>query len=122
MEKLLKTGKVKAIGVCNYSAKFLSDLLPKVSVVPAVNQIENHPQLPQQEVLDKCKEHGIHVTAYSPLGSTGSPLMELDEVKKVAEKHKTTPGAVLLSYHGMSPPGFFLSAPSSCFQCFLKSY
>jgi glycerol 2-dehydrogenase (NADP+) len=100
MEKLLKTGKVKAIGVCNYSLKYLTALLPKVSVVPAVNQIENHPQLPQQEVVDFCKSKGIHITAYSPLGSTGSPLMELPEVKDVAEKHKTSTGTVLLSYHG----------------------
>lgn len=41
MEKLLKTGKVKAIGVSNYSVKFLQELLPKCEVVPAVNQIEN---------------------------------------------------------------------------------
>ena len=41
MEKLLKTGKTKAIGVSNYSKKYLEELLPKCSVSPAVNQIEN---------------------------------------------------------------------------------
>jgi len=101
MEKLLQTSKVKAIGVCNYSVRYLKALLPKVSVMPAVNQIENHPQLPQWEVVEFCKSRGIHVTAYSPLGSTGSPLMELPEVKAVAGKHKTSTGAILLSYHGM---------------------
>lgn len=101
MEKLLKTGKTKAIGVCNYSTRYLNELLPKVNVVPAVNQIENHPQLPQQEIVDLCKSKGIHITAYSPLGSTGSPLMTLPEVEGVAKKHNVTPGSVLLSYHGM---------------------
>lgn len=101
MEKLLKTGKAKAIGVCNYSVKYLNELLPKVSVVPAVNQIENHPQLPQQEIVDLCKAKGIHVTAYSPLGSTGSPLMTLSEVEGIAKKHGVTTGSVLLSYHGL---------------------
>jgi len=99
IEKLLRTGKVKAIGVCNYSVTYLRALLAKSSVVPAVNQIENHPQLPQQEVVDFCKLKGIHVTAYSPLGSTGSPLMNLLEVKNAAEKHKTSTGTVLLSYY-----------------------
>jgi diketogulonate reductase-like aldo/keto reductase len=100
MEKLLKTGKVKAIGVCNYSLKYLTALLLRVSVIPAVNQIENHPQLPQHEVVDFCRSKGIHVTAYSPLGSTGSPLMELPAVKNIAKKHSTSAGTVLLSYHG----------------------
>jgi len=99
MEKLLKTGKVKAIGVANYSVKFLEELLPQVSVVPAVNQIESHPQLPQQDIVDFCQAKGIHVTAYSPLGSTGSPLMSLQSVKDIASKHKVSPGTVLLSYH-----------------------
>ena len=45
MEKLLKTGKTKAIGVSNYSKKFLEELLPKCEVVPAVNQIENRQYL-----------------------------------------------------------------------------
>ncbi|KIW38623.1 uncharacterized protein PV06_09575 [Exophiala oligosperma] len=99
MEKLLKTGKVKAIGVCNYSKRYLEELLPKVDIVPAVNQIENHPLLPQQEIVDYCQQKGIHVTAYSPLGSTGSPLMKDPHVVKLAEQKGTTPGCILLSYH-----------------------
>ena len=100
MEKLLPTGKTKAIGVANHSKKFLEELLPHVHVVPAVNQIENHPQLPQQEIVDFCKEKGIHITAYSPLGSTGSPLMKNEIVRKIAKERGVTPGNVLLSYHG----------------------
>src|SRR5271169_4812673 len=99
MEKLLSTGKVRAIGVCNYSVPYLKALLPKVSIVPAVNQIENHPQLPQQEIVDFCKSKNIHVTAYSPLGSSGSPLMSLPSVQEIAKKHSVSPASVLLSYH-----------------------
>nr|KAK5441790.1 H/ACA snoRNP pseudouridylase subunit [Exophiala xenobiotica] len=99
MQKLLDTGKVKAIGVCNYSKRFLEELVPNVDVVPAVNQIENHPLLPQQEIVDYCNEKGIHITAYSPLGSTGSPMMKDPHVVKLAEEKGTTPGCVLLSYH-----------------------
>jgi glycerol 2-dehydrogenase (NADP+) len=100
MEKLLSGGKVKAIGVCNYSKKYLEELLPQISVVPAVNQIENHPLLPQQEIVDLCKEKGILITAYSPLGSTGSPLMQDDHVVKLAKDKGVSPGCILLSYHG----------------------
>ncbi|KAG9231254.1 NADP-dependent oxidoreductase domain-containing protein [Amylocarpus encephaloides] len=99
MEKLLATGKVKAIGVANYSVKYLNQLLPEATVVPAVNQIENHPSLPQQELVDFCKSKGIHVTAYSPLGSTGSPMFTAAPVVKVAEKRGVTPATVLLGYH-----------------------
>lgn len=99
MEQLVRSGKVKAIGVSNFSKKFLEQLLRNVSVVPAVNQIENHPLLPQQEIVDLCKSKGILVEAYSPLGSTGSPLMKKDEVIKVARETGVSPGTVLLSYH-----------------------
>lgn len=84
-----------------YSKKYLEQLLPTATVIPAVNQIENHPSLPQQEIVDFCKANGIHVMAYSPLGSTGSPLMGAEPVVKIAEKKGVSPGTVLLSYHGM---------------------
>ncbi|KAJ0159407.1 D-galacturonate reductase [Colletotrichum tanaceti] len=99
VEKLLDTGKVRSIGVCNYSVKYLEELLPQAKVVPAVNQIENHPSLPQQEIVDYCKDKGIHIMAYSPLGSTGGPLLTADPVVKIAEKRGVTPSTVLLSYH-----------------------
>lgn len=99
MEKLLQTGKVKAIGVANYSVVYLKELLARASVIPAVNQIENHPLLPQDDVSEFCKEKGIHITAYSPLGSTGSPLLSLPVVEQIASKHGVSPASVLLSYH-----------------------
>ncbi|CAK7200663.1 H/ACA snoRNP pseudouridylase subunit [Sporothrix eucalyptigena] len=99
MEKLLSTGKVKAIGVANHSVKFLTDLLREATITPAVNQIENHPALPQQDIVDFCKEKGIHITAYSPLGSSGSPLVKAEPVLHLSEKHGVAPANILLSYH-----------------------
>ncbi|KAI1472205.1 Aldo/keto reductase [Daldinia caldariorum] len=99
MEGLLETGKTKGIGVCNYSKPYLEQLLAKAEVVPAINQIENHPALPQQEVVDLCKEKGIHVVAYSPLGSTGGPLLQSEAVTKVAQRKGVSPATILLSYH-----------------------
>ncbi|KAL5043870.1 hypothetical protein BDW71DRAFT_187183 [Aspergillus fruticulosus] len=101
MEELItnNSDKVKAIGVSNYSKRYLEELLPQVKIVPAVNQIENHPALPQQEIVDLCKEKGILITAYSPLGSTGSPLFKADAIVAVAERRGVTPASVLLSWH-----------------------
>lgn len=139
MEKLLDTGKVKGIGVCNvrpspwfqflglcifcptkltqcpsfriqYSKRYLEQLLasnPKV--IPAVNQIENHPSLPQDEIVELCKEKGIHIMAYSPFGSTGGPLFTAEPVVKIAQKHNVSPSTILLSYHGASNPPLTLS-------------
>ncbi len=70
-----------------------------------MNQIENHPALPQQEIVDFCKEKGIHIMAYSPLGSTGGPVMKAEPVVDVAGKHGVTPSTVLLSYHGKEDGG-----------------
>ena len=99
MESLLSTGKVRAIGVSNYSEKYLRQLLPHCKVIPAVNQIENHPLLPQSEITSLCKEKGILVEAFSPFGSTGSPLMSDSAVSAVAKRHGVGQGTVLLSWH-----------------------
>lgn len=101
MEKLSKA-KAKAVGVSNYSVQYLEELLPQATIVPAANQIENHPSLPQQEIVDFCKQKGIHVTAYSPLGSTGSPLFTAAPIVEVANKRGVTPATVLLSWHSKS--------------------
>ncbi|OKL61211.1 hypothetical protein UA08_03584 [Talaromyces atroroseus] len=98
MEKLLDTGKVEAIGVANYSVRYLNELLSQKSVIPAVNQNENHVLLPQQEIVDLCKEHGIRVTAYSPSGSNGSPLLTLPVIQGIAERKDISPSTVLLSW------------------------
>ena len=99
MEDLYKSGKVKAIGVANWSIDYLEKLRKTWKIVPAVNQVELHPYLPQHELVEYCKKLGILIEAYSPLGSTGSPLMKDKHVLKIAEETGVTPGAVLLSYH-----------------------
>jgi len=99
MQKL-PSSKAKAIGVSNCSIPFLEALLADkgTTTTPAVNQVELHPYLPQYELLDYCKSKGIILTAYSPLGSTDSPLLKDEEVKKIADKHKLGPGNVLISW------------------------
>jgi methylglyoxal/glyoxal reductase len=67
LEKLLADGRVRAIGVSNYTRKHLEELLGHAKVVPAVNQIELHPFGQQGDTVACCRAHGIAVTAYSPL-------------------------------------------------------
>lgn len=98
MEKLLDTGLVKAIGVANFSTVNLEKLLKTAKVVPAVNQTELHPLLPQNKLNQYCKEHGIHQTAFGPLGGKGSTLHTHPVVLKIAEEKKGTSAQVLLSW------------------------
>lgn len=69
MEALLKTGKVKAIGISNFSKKEVERVLENASTVPAVHQMELHPWLQQKDFAQFHKEKGIHVTQYSPFGN-----------------------------------------------------
>ncbi|KAF9788654.1 NADP-dependent oxidoreductase domain-containing protein [Thelephora terrestris] len=72
-------------------------LLQHATVVPAINQIGLHPSCPQTDLVKFSQSVGIAVTAYSPLGSTRSPLAQNEVVKKIAENKGVTPYAVLLS-------------------------
>ncbi|KAF3074438.1 Alcohol dehydrogenase [NAD]P [Trichoderma lentiforme] len=69
MESLLQTGKVRAIGVSNFTIKRLEDLISRTKIIPAVNQIEAHPYLQQRQLFDFCQSKGILIEAYSPLGN-----------------------------------------------------
>lgn len=75
MEKVYATGRVKAIGVSNFSVKNLEVLLKTAKVVPAVNQVEAHPYCPQEELVQYCKGKGIHLTAYCRALFTTSPVL-----------------------------------------------
>jgi len=98
MEGLIPTGKTKAIGVSNFSIKNLEKLLASAKIVPAANQVELHPENPQWELLEFCKAKGIHLTAYSPLGSTDSPLIKREEISKIAQKHNSNNANVLIAW------------------------
>jgi len=105
MEKLYQEhpDKLRAIGVSNFSLEFLQRMLKDAKVVPAVNQIELHPSCPQIELVEFCRQKGIVVTAYSPLGSDNSPLLKHDVVTKIAAKYEVTPANVLISLQANKP-------------------
>jgi glycerol 2-dehydrogenase (NADP+) len=71
MEEVYRSGKVRAIGVANWSIAYLEELRKNWTIVPAVNQVELHPFLPQHQLKEHCVKLGILLEAYSPLGSSG---------------------------------------------------
>ncbi|MFC9653318.1 MULTISPECIES: aldo/keto reductase [unclassified Streptomyces] len=97
-EKLLGDGRVKAIGVSNFLPEHLERLIGETSVVPAVNQIELHPQLQQAESRALHAKHSIATEAWSPLGQ-GKGLLDVPTVVAVAHKHGRTPAQVVLRWH-----------------------
>ncbi|KAL0952451.1 hypothetical protein HGRIS_006720 [Hohenbuehelia grisea] len=97
MEKLLATGKVKAIGVSNFSIKTLDQLFKTAKVVPAVNQVELHPYLTQNELLAYCKAKGIVITAFAATGYAN--VREDPLIVQLAVKYGVTPTQVILAWH-----------------------
>lgn len=98
MEKILYTGKVKAIGVANCSTVNLDKLLETAKVVPAVNQTEIQPLLPQAKLHAFCQQQGIHQTAFGPLGGSGSSLHTDEAIVEIAKARGVATGNVLLSW------------------------
>lgn len=98
VQKLPATGKVRNIGVSNFGIKNLEILLnaPTTKIVPAVNQIELHPNNPSPKLVAYNTSKGIHSTGYSCLGSTNSPLYKDPTLLQIAEKKGKTPQQVLL--------------------------
>ncbi|MFC4607021.1 aldo/keto reductase [Streptomyces maoxianensis] len=98
LEKIYADGRAKAIGVSNFPPEHLERLIGETSVVPAVNQIELHPQLQQGELRAFHDRHGIKTEAWSPLGQ-GKGLLEVPTVVAVAQKYGRTPAQVVLRWH-----------------------
>jgi diketogulonate reductase-like aldo/keto reductase len=115
MEKLVDEGLTKHIGVSNLSTKKLADVLSYARIPVSINQIEIHPYWRNTKVVDYAKSQGVHITAYSPLGTPDSAqlmknedapkLLEDPKVVEVAKKYNKTPAQVLIRWaiqHGTS--------------------
>lgn len=97
-ERLYAEGLAKSIGVSNFQVAHLRQLLDEAGVVPAVNQIELHPRLPQRAVRAFHAEHHITTEAWGPLGQ-GKGLLNEPVLAGLADKHRKTPAQVVLRWH-----------------------
>lgn len=98
MEKLVDEGKVKDIGVSNYSVALLCDALQYARIPPAVNQCEAHVCNTRKELRQVCDKFGVHFTAYSILGSGKQGPLEEPAVTKMAEEKGVSAGAILIAW------------------------
>lgn len=109
MEKAKNLGLTSHIGVSNLSEKKLRDLVSKAEIKPEMNQVELHPLLQQNSLLEYCKSEDILVTAYSPLGSGDRAkvmkaedepnMMDIEVLKEIARDRSATVAQVLIACH-----------------------
>jgi 2,5-diketo-D-gluconate reductase A len=97
LERLQADGRVRSIGVSNFGVDHLQRLLDECQVVPAVNQVELHPQMTQAALRRFHDEHGIVTEAWSPL-ARGAMLGRVPIVS-LAEKYAKTPAQLILRWH-----------------------
>ena len=97
LEEFRGEGRVRSIGVSNFQVAHLERLAAETGTVPAVNQIEVHPYLTNEEVRAYDREHGIATEAWSPIaqgGVLGDPV-----IVQIAERVERTPAQVVLRWH-----------------------
>lgn len=97
-EELYKTGKIKAIGVSNFKEHHLDDLKKVSDIIPAVNQVELHPYLIQEDILSYCKKEGIHLEAWSPFAANKTGLFQEKVLTDLAAKYSKTPAQIILRW------------------------
>jgi alcohol dehydrogenase (NADP+) len=99
MERLVDEGKCKFIGLSDVTLDKVKEIVAIARIQPAVVQVESHPYLPEQELLDFCQQHGIVLLAYAPLGHGMEPRITNDPViKAIAQRVGKTPAQVALAW------------------------
>ncbi len=96
-ERLLADGRVLSIGVSNFEIEHLERLLAETDVTPVVNQVELHPEFPQEQLREFHAAHGILTESWGPLGQ-GKGLLENPHILDVARRKARTPGQVVLRW------------------------
>jgi diketogulonate reductase-like aldo/keto reductase len=99
MERLVGEGKVRFLGVSNFSLAQIEDILSWCTEKPVVNQIELHPMLPQRKLVGVSCRKGVHSVAYSPLGVGGEELLNHPTVTKIAQETGKSNAHVLLKWN-----------------------
>ncbi|MGH3243555.1 MAG: aldo/keto reductase [Spirillospora sp.] len=97
-ERLKADGRARSIGVSNFTVETLRRVIGEADIVPAVNQIELHPYLQQDDLRAFHREHGIRTEAWAPLGQ-GHGLLDDPALGRIARNHGRTPAQVVLRWH-----------------------
>ena len=97
-EKLYADGRVRAIGVSNFTEHHLNRLRAETGIIPALNQVELHPRFPQVQLREYHDEHQIVTEAWSPIGQ-GQGLLDDSAVRQLAEVAGRTAAQVVLRWH-----------------------
>lgn len=100
MQKLPETGLTKAIGISNFNKSKIEKILNdnECKIKPACNQIELHPYLAQSDLINYCNKNNIIVECYSPLGSTGAPVLNDELLLKLSKKYNVSPACISISW------------------------
>jgi len=96
MEELQAEGKIKSIGLSNFWEEHIEAILQTAQIIPAVNQIEFHPGYWQEELLQYCKNHQIHVEAWSPLAR--GDVFKSNVLKELAQKYQKSIAQISLRW------------------------
>lgn len=99
MEKIYASEKVKAIGVSNHLQHHLDEILDVANVLPMANQVEIHPYVVLDDLVDFCEENAIVCEAWSPLGSNKVPLLEEKILREIGEKYGKSSAQVVLRWN-----------------------
>jgi diketogulonate reductase-like aldo/keto reductase len=100
LEIAYKQGKVKAIGLSNFSIDQIKQLKKIIDITPMMNQIESHPYFDNQEVIDYCLNNDIAITVWRPLGGgTVNNVMSDELIVKIAKKYHKTAAQILIRWH-----------------------
>lgn len=99
MEDLYKAGKIRAIGVSNFKAHHIEQLMKTATIAPMVDQVETHPYFQQTDLHEYLQEKHIAHEAWSPLGGGLNKVIDNPVIKEIAENHQKTPAQVVLRWH-----------------------
>ena len=100
MEKVYKSGKVRAIGMANYRVRHFEHLFKEgVEVMPHCVQFELHPMRTADDIVAYCREKNIAIQAYSPLCRMVEPIRNSKILKAIAEGHGKSIAQVILCWH-----------------------
>lgn len=99
MEELYNEGKIKVIGVANFEIQHLEHLMKHSRISPMVNQIETHPEFPQNELHEYMARHRILHEAWGPLGQGSQALLEHPDLARIALHHNKSVAQVILRWH-----------------------